>query len=87
MRLCCTSGGSQPISSSRPTDDQQVGRVQLEDEAGLGLDEMRILVAAGERLDLDAVAADLAGQRGQVLGGRHDVDGGGRAGVAAAAAR
>ena len=39
------SGGSQPISSSRPDDDQQVGLLQLQDEAGLRLDEVRVLVA------------------------------------------
>ena len=37
---------------------------------------MRVLVAARDGLDLDPVAADLAGEVGQVLGGGHDVDGG-----------
>ena len=69
------SGGSQPISSSRPTTIEQVGRVQLQDEARLGLDEVRVLVAVGDGLDLDLVAADLAGEGGQVLGGGDDVDG------------
>ena len=45
LRLCVMSGGSQPISSSRPTTTSRSARVQLEDEARLRLDEMRILVA------------------------------------------
>ena len=40
-------------------DDQQVGLLQLQDEARLRLDEVRILVALGDRLDRDLVAADL----------------------------
>ena len=88
--------------------NEQVGLVQLQDEARLGLHEMRIefqrvpelddgflvlgflhvsqaalqvlllallgiLVAARQRLRLDLVTSDLPGDRGQVLGGRHDV--------------
>jgi len=37
---------------------------------------VRVLVAAGDRLDLDAVAADLRGEVGEVLGRRHHVHGG-----------
>ena len=36
------SGGSQPISSSRPTVTQEIGALQAQDEAGLGFDEMRV---------------------------------------------
>ena len=54
-------------------DDQQVGLLQLEDEARLGFDEVRILIAARDRLDGDAVAADLARNRREILGGRDDV--------------
>ncbi len=56
--------------------DQEVRLVQLEDEAGFRLDEMRVLVAARERLDLDLVPAHFAGDGGQVLGGGDDVEGG-----------
>ena len=75
LRLCCVSGGSQPISSSRPTSDQQRRAVQLQNEARLRLDEMRVLIPAGDRLDLDLVAADLLHDRGEILGGGDDVDG------------
>ena len=57
-------------------DDQQVGLRELEDEARLRLDEVRVLVAARDRLDLHLVAADLARQVGEVLGARHHVHGG-----------
>ncbi len=55
---------------------EEVGLGELQDEAGLGLDEVRVLVAAGDRLHLDPVAAHLAGEVGQVLGAGDDVDGG-----------
>src|SRR5262249_22582728 len=48
--------------------DQQVGLLQLENEARLRLDEVRILIAAGDGLDRDAIAADPAGNRREVLG-------------------
>ena len=41
-------------------DDQQIGAIQLDDEARLRFDEMRILIATRERFDGDLVAADLA---------------------------
>jgi hypothetical protein len=50
-----------------PHHHQQVGVVQLENEAGLGFDEVRILIAAGQRLDAHLVAADLADQRGEIF--------------------
>ena len=43
--------------------DQQVGRVELEDEARLGLDEVRVLISARQRLDAHLVAAHLLGDR------------------------
>ena len=42
---------------------------------------MRILIALGERGDVDLVAADFAGQRREVFGGGDDADGGGGAAV------
>ena len=51
--------------------DQQVGLAQLEQEAGLGFDEVRILIALGHRFYVDRVAADFLGQGGHV-GGRGD---------------
>ena len=59
-------------------DDQQLSLVQLQHETRLGFDEVRILIAAGERFDRDFVATDFADNRGQVGGGRNDVDGGTR---------
>ena len=51
LRLCCTSGGSQPISSSRPTDDEQVGAAAaVRMKLGFGFDEVRILVARRDGL-------------------------------------
>ena len=50
--------------------------MELQDEAGLGLDEVRILVAATDGLDLHLVASDFARERGQVFGTRDDVHGG-----------
>jgi hypothetical protein len=35
---------------------------------------MRILVAAGDRFDGDAVAADLASDRREILGRGHDIE-------------
>ena len=46
FRLCWMSGGSQPISSSRPTTIEQVGALELQDEARLRFDEVRILISA-----------------------------------------
>ena len=54
--------------------DQHVRLLQLEDEAGLRLDEVRILIALGHRVDGDVVAADLARDRREILGRRHDVE-------------
>jgi hypothetical protein len=55
---------------------QEVGAVQLEDKARLGLDKVRILIAPGQRLDRHLVPADLAHQRGEVLGRGDDVQAG-----------
>ena len=62
------SGGSHPISSSRPTTISRSARLSLQDEARLRLDEMRILIALGERLDRHCVAADLARERREIFG-------------------
>src|ERR1700730_5540858 len=40
-------------------DDQQVRPLQLQEEAGLGVNEVGILVAACDGLDVNFVAADL----------------------------
>ncbi len=58
--------------------DQQVGAIQLEHEARLRLDEVRILISPGQRLDLDLVAADFTRNRGQIFGRRNRVDRGAR---------
>ena len=59
-----------------PDHHQQIRLVQLQHEARLGLDEVRILVAAGERFDGDLVAADLADDRRQVARRGDDVEAG-----------
>ena len=56
-----------------PDRHQQLRIVQLEDEAGLRLDEVRILIAARQSLDLHLVTADLAHDRREVLGGGNDL--------------
>ena len=53
--------------------DQHVGLLQLEDEARLRLDEVRVLIALRHRVDGDVIAADLARDRREILGRRHDV--------------
>ena len=54
--------------------DQQVGSLKLQDEARLRLDEVRILVASGERLDRNPIAADLPADGGEILGSRDDIE-------------
>src|SRR4029077_8975539 len=57
----------QPTDFQLPADnDQQVRLVGEQDEAGLRLDEMRILIALGEGVDLDLVASDLLCHRSKV---------------------
>ena len=53
--------------------NQDVGLLQLQDEAGLCLDEVRVLVPLGDGVDHRVIAGDLDGNRRQVLGRRHDV--------------
>ena len=56
-------------------DDEQVRAADLEDEARLRIDEVRVLVPLGEGDDRDLVAADLARQRGQIFGRGDDAHG------------
>ena len=51
--------------------DEQVGVPQFQQEAGFGLDEMRILISPGDRLHIDSITSDLLRQSGQI-GGRGD---------------
>ncbi len=55
-------------------DDQQVRLVQDQDEARLRLDEMRVLVALGQRRDLDLVAPHFLGDGRHVLSGGDNVE-------------
>ena len=48
-----------------PDVQQQIGLVQDQHQARLGLDEVRVLVALAERFDLDTVAADFLGERAE----------------------
>src|SRR5205823_985409 len=50
-----------------PDEDQEVRPLKFQDEARLRFDEMRILIAARERLDRDLVAADLTRDRREIL--------------------
>ena len=61
-------------SSSRPFDHEQVGPPHLDHEARADLEIVRVLVAAGERVHLDEIAADRLGERLEVGGGRDDAD-------------
>ena len=54
--------------------DEQIRFLQLQHEAGLGLDEVRILIAPGDGLGGRAVTADVSGNRGQIFGGCDYVD-------------
>src|SRR5262249_59460145 len=47
---------------------QQVGVLEQQEETRLRLDEVRVLVAAADGVDLDSVAAHFARQRRQVFG-------------------
>jgi hypothetical protein len=51
--------------------------VELQDEARLGLDEVRVLIALRQRIDGHLVAAHLARDRFQVLSGRDHLERGG----------
>ena len=53
--------------------NQQIGLLQFQDEARLRFDEVRILVAPGDRLHGDPIAADLARNRREIFGRRDDV--------------
>jgi hypothetical protein len=48
--------------------DEEVGALQFQQVRRLGVDEVRILEAGGDRRDLDARAADLARDGGEVGG-------------------
>ena len=65
--------GAQPISSSSPTCDEQVGALELDQVGGLGVDEMGVLVAGGDRGDLGEIAGDRPGDGGEVGGGGDDL--------------
>src|SRR5204862_7768959 len=65
--------GQPPNLELAPHDNEQVRALQLHDEAWLRLDEVRILIAARQRFDRNAVAADFASDRRQVFGGRNDI--------------
>ena len=53
---------------------QQIRFLELQQEAGLRLDEMGILIAFGDGLDGNPIAADFGGQRSQVLCRGNDVN-------------
>ena len=57
----------------QPHHHQQIGLPQFEQEAGLGFHEVRILVALGDRFDVDLVPADFLRQGRQVGRRRDDI--------------
>ena len=59
-------------------DDEKVGFAELEEKTGLGFDEVRILIAAGNGFHIHAVAADFLDDGGEIGGGRDDPGFGGR---------
>jgi hypothetical protein len=65
-----------------PRDDEEVGAVEFQHERRLRLDEVRILVTPGERLRVDALAADRLRERAEIRQRRDDLQllrfGGGR---------
>src|SRR5260370_40175272 len=46
--------------------DQEIGVTQLQQEAGFGIDKVRILIAPGQRLNINLVAANFLGKRREV---------------------
>src|SRR4030095_2945352 len=54
--------------------------MELENEARFGLDEVRILIALSERVDLHLVAAHLAREPAEILCGCDDLQRGARVG-------
>jgi hypothetical protein len=53
--------------------NEHVGFLELEDEARLGFDEMRILVTPREGFDGNPIAADLTRNRCEIFGRRDDI--------------
>src|SRR5260370_41531831 len=54
-------------------DNKKISVPEFQKKAGLGFDEMRILVATRDGFDIDPVAADLLGECGQVRCSGHDI--------------
>src|SRR5229473_1066730 len=46
--------------------DQEIGMAQLQQEAGLGIDKVRVLIALGQRLNINLVAANFLCKRREV---------------------
>jgi hypothetical protein len=64
----------QPADFEITTDeDEQVGLLEFKDETRFRLDEVRILVSPGNRIDSNAIPADLARDGRKVLGRCHDI--------------
>src|SRR4026209_439805 len=55
-------------------DNQKVRLLELEDEARLRFDKMRVLIPFDDRVNGNVVATDLTRDRREVLGGGHDVE-------------
>src|SRR5438876_11266957 len=65
----------QPTDFQLQTDhDQQVSLAQLEQKAWLGLDEVRILIASGNRFHVDLVTSDLLSQGSHISGSGNDIE-------------
>ena len=55
-----------------PDDDEHVGTADLEDETGLRIDKVRVLIALRQRDDDDLVAADFPRERREIFRRRDD---------------
>src|SRR6202140_1635633 len=53
--------------------NEEVGALELEQKTGLGVDKVRILIAAGDGFHFNLVAADFLRERGKVGGGGHNL--------------
>ena len=60
--------------------DKEIRALELEDEARLGFDEVRILITARNRFNRHTIAADLPPDRREIFGRRDHVELGLRAG-------
>src|SRR5216683_370924 len=65
----------QPADFELETDNnEEVGALELEEETGLGVNEVGILIAAGDGFHFDSVAADFLRESGEIGGSGDDLN-------------